>query len=364
MVQPAEVREPLKFKPLLQSKIWGGDRLYRALGKGDATDLNIGEAWELSDRKEASSLVIGGTFGGQNFHDIYAKHARDILGKQYSPNLSAFPLLCKFIFAREHLSVQVHPGRNSPLGEPKTECWYIVEAPQGSELILGMSSEGDREKTLAILASKECQKVLKRVAAKAGDLFFIPAGTVHAITAGILLYEVQQNSDTTFRLYDWDRVDSNGQSRDLHIQEGGQVLDLRSHDQHRIPPLLLHRPNHDQEFRVACAYFAVVKYSQCQGLVALESQNRFRILTCIRGRFDMVWDLGQTVSINLGDTVLVPASCSQAKIQESEMGSELLVSFIPLLENEIFVPLRSAGFTDEAIRRLGGLEGLAQNKLQ
>ncbi len=358
MVQPAVVREPLKFKSILQSKIWGGDGLYRVLGKGDADDSDVGESWELSDRDDNASVIAGGTFTGRNLRDLFSVHARDILGSQYSPALARFPLLYKFIFAKDNLSVQVHPGEDSPLGESKTECWYILEAPKGAELILGMAGTGDREKTLATLRSKECRTVLNKVPVQAGDMFFIPAGTVHAITAGLLLYEVQQNSDTTFRLYDWDRVDAAGKPRALHLQESEQVIDLRSHDKHRIAPLVLRRSTHEEEYRVACRHFAVVKYSHCLGAIALANQGRFRVLTCISGAFELGWDGGQTMGVSLGETVLIPAACAHPKIREAIPDSSLLVSYLPVLEDEIFAPLRAAGYSDAEIKGLGGLEGL------
>ena len=280
MVQPTEVREPLKFKPILQAKIWGGDGLYRVLRKGTDSDKDMGEAWELSDREGESTLVAIGSFAGQSFKDLFARHARDILGQQYLPSRANFPLLYKFIYAREPLSVQVHPGEGSSLGEAKTECWYILEAPPGSELILGVAGDGDREKILSALATSECMSVLNRVPVKVGDLFFIPAGTVHAITAGLLLYEVQQNSDTTFRLYDWDRVDAKGKPRPLHIQESAQVLDLRRHDKHRISPLLLSYASHDEQVLVACPFFAIIKFSRCTDFVPVTTTPRFRVLTC------------------------------------------------------------------------------------
>ena len=221
MVQPAVVREPLKFKPILQAKLWGGDGLYRVLGKGEPYETDLGESWELSDRDDNASVIASGTFSAANLRDLFSVHARDILGGQYSPSMARFPLLYKFIYAKENLSVQVHPGDGSPLGDAKTECWYILDAPPGGELILGIAGDGDRERTLAALRTSACREVLNRVPVRAGDLFFIPAGTVHAITAGLLLYEVQQNSDTTFRLYDWDRVDAAGKPRDA---SGSPVL--------------------------------------------------------------------------------------------------------------------------------------------
>jgi mannose-6-phosphate isomerase len=357
MVQPAVVREPLKFKPILQSKIWGGDGLYRVLGKGTADLADLGESWELSDRDDNASVIAGGTFAGANLREIFSVHARDILGSQYSPTLSRFPLLYKFIYAKENLSVQVHPGEGSPLGDAKTECWYILEAPPGAELILGIAGDGDRTRTLSALRTSACREVLNRVPARAGDLFFIPAGTVHAITAGLLLYEVQQNSDTTFRLYDWDRTDSAGKPRALHIAEAEQVIDLRRHGKHRIPPLRIKRAAHEEEFRVACAYFALARWSRLQGTVPLDHRGRFRALTCVEGAFELGWD-GGVLPLAKGDTVLVPAACANPKLRETRPGAELLVSWIPVIGEEIYTPLRAAGYSDEEIRELGGLEGL------
>ncbi|MDB5102586.1 MAG: mannose-6-phosphate isomerase, class [Fibrobacteres bacterium] len=358
MVQPAVVREPLKFKSILQSKIWGGEGLHRVLGKGRPSDTDIGESWELSDRDDNASVIAGGSFSGRNLRDLFSVHARDILGSQYMPSLARFPLLYKFIFARENLSVQVHPGEDSPLGEAKTECWYILEAPAGAELILGISGSGDRDQVLAALRTRECRTVLNKVPVKAGDMFFIPAGTVHAITAGLLLYEVQQNSDTTFRLYDWDRLDPSGKPRALHSAESEQVIDLRRHDKHRIPPLLIRRPTHEEEFRVACRHFAVTRLSKVRGAVPLGNGERFRVLTCIAGAFEIGWDGGQPMGIGLGETVLVPAACPHPRIRETAPDSSLLVSFLPVISEEIDAPLKAAGYGDTEIRDLGGLEGL------
>ncbi len=351
------MREPLKFKAILQSRIWGGDGLHRVLGKGNALDKDVGESWELSDRDDNASVTVGGSFAGANLREIFSIHARDILGSQYSPTLARFPLLFKFIFARENLSVQVHPGEGSQLGESKTECWYILDAPKDAELILGISGEGSREQVLAALRTKACQSVLNRVPAKAGDMFFIPAGTVHAITAGLLLYEVQQNSDTTFRLYDWDRVDAAGKSRQLHLSESDQVIDLRRHGKHRIPPLAIKRANHVEEFRVACRHFAVVKLSSCRGAVPLANRGRFRVVTCVQGAFEIGWESGQSMAIGLGETVLVPAACVNPRLRETAADAELLMSYLPVPGEDIIAPLTAAGYDDVEIRGLGGLEG-------
>lgn len=371
MVQPASLREPLKFKPILHSRIWGGDGLYHRLGKGSAGGL-IGESWELSDRDGDASVVTEGPFAGQNLRDLFSKHARDILGTQFTPAaaagaspggtagataMSRFPLLYKFIFARESLSVQVHPGEGSPLGESKTECWYILDAPEDAHLILGISGGRDRAEVVKALASKDCLSVLNKVPVKAGDMFHIPAGTVHAITAGLLLYEVQQNSDTTFRLYDWDRVDPAGKPRALHVEQAAQVLDIRSHGKHRILPLALKVSGRKEEILVACRHFAVARITACRSEASLGEGNRFRVVTAMRGAFALIWD-GGTATLGLGETALVPASCPRPRLAETVPGSEALVSFIPELREEVIGPLLAAGHAPEAIRDLAGIDGL------
>ena len=356
MVQPATVREPLKFKPILQSRLWGGDGLFHRLGKGTAGQDAIGESWELSDREGSASVVSDGPFAGQNLRDLFSRHARDILGDQYVPSLSQFPLLYKFIFARENLSVQVHPGEGSPLGESKTECWYILDAPEDAQLILGMAGDGNREAALEALTSRDCLSVLNKVPVKAGDMFFIPAGTVHAITAGLLLYEVQQNSDTTFRLYDWDRVDASGKPRPLHVKEAAQVIDFRSHGKHGIRPLALPRDNHREEILVACRHFAISRLRNCRQEASLGGGGRFRVVTAMRGAFTLHWD-GGSCALGLGETSLIPAACPNPRLSETVPGSEVLASFIPEIREEIVDPLLAAGHSPEAIRDLGGIDG-------
>lgn len=362
MVKPASVNEPLKFKAILQSRIWGGDGLFHRLGKG-AAGGDIGESWELSDREGAATVVSEGPFAGQDLRDLFSRHARDILGSQFTPALSQFPLLYKFIYARDSLSVQVHPGEDSPLGESKTECWYILDAPEGAHLILGLAGGGDKAATVKALASKDCLSVLNKVPVKAGDLFYIPAGTVHAITAGLLLYEVQQNSDTTFRLYDWDRTDSSGKPRPLHVDKAAQVIDFRVHGKHRIAPLSLPRSGRKEEVLVACRHFAIVRHSGCRQDAPLGPPGpggpigRFRVATCMRGAFTLAWD-GGACALALGETALIPAACPNPRLVETVPGSEALASFIPELGEEIVGPLLAAGHSQQAIRDLAGVDGL------
>lgn len=344
--------------PVVQDKLWGGDGLWRHLRKGEASQTQAGESWELSDRPEAATVVAKGRFAGLSLSQLIAKAGPALMGSQWKPG--AFPLLYKFIYAREALSVQVHPGEGSPLGEAKTECWYIVAAPENAELIVGVSQDLPREAMATALASSSCHEVLRREKVKAGDLLFIPAGTVHAITAGLLIYELQQNSDTTFRLYDWGRVDASGKPRELHVQKATQVMDLRVHDRHKIAPLRMPTVADAAcvvDARVACAFFALWHCHSFTKPFKLKMPNRMRVVSVLRGAFALEWP-GGTLELSLGETALLPADLAEAVFAPQDDASELLVSAIPDLQSEIIAPLREAGHGDAAIAALGGLEGL------
>ncbi len=359
MALPTVPLPPLRFLPVLMEKPWGGDGLYRVLGKGLPSDTRMGESWELSDREEAPSIVADGRFAGQSLCDLFQRHAPAILGLQWSPEVKRFPLLYKFIYAREKLSVQVHPGADSPEGEPKTECWTLLEAPERGSLILGLRP-GDRgaDGLLAALQGPECEKVLNRVPCAPGDVFFIPAGTVHAITEGLLLYEVQQNSDTTYRLYDWGRVDDQGRPRALHVKEAAEVMDASGTAQGAVPPLRVEKPTHTEEFLVACPEFALVRLKEFTARVRLDIPRRFRVLSLVSGALMLHPDNGPSLRIERGETVLLPASLERIYLESPMPGTEAILSFVPEISEEVVGPLIAEGYSAQAINRLGGARGL------
>lgn len=348
----------LKLRPVLFPKPWGGDALWRVLHKGNPGDTGMGESWEVSDRPEAPSVVAEGPLAGKTLADVLATHAPDVLGDAAKASQD-FPLLHKFISAREKLSVQVHPGADSPLGEAKTECWYIVDAEPGASLIVGVDPGGlDRDATLERLKSAACESVLRRLPARRGDVFFIPAGTVHAITEGILLYEVQQNSDTTFRLYDWGRVDAHGHPRALHLEEAAAVADVTARAGYRIPSLHVARGTHDEDYLVACPWFALVRWSaftlEAAGPARLETSGGFRVVTALSGAAVLRGADGQEVRLGPGDTALVPACHAAVDVRAESPDVELVVSFVPDLDRDVRAPLRAAGHAEEAIDALFG----------
>jgi mannose-6-phosphate isomerase len=256
-----------------------------------------------------AEAVADGRFAGQSLRDLFQRYAPAILGLQWSPEVKRFPLLYKFIHAREKLSVQVHPGKYSPEGEPKTECWTLLEAPEKAGLILGLKpGDRNRQELIETLQGSDCEKVLNRVPCTAGDVFFIPAGTVHAITEGLLLYEVQQNSDTTYRLYDWGRVDDQGQPRELHVQEAAEVMEVESVGQGAIPPLRVEKSTHVEEYLVACPEFALIRLKELSARARIDIPHRFRVLSVMSGVFMLHPDNGPSLRLERGGTVLLPAS--------------------------------------------------------
>ena len=222
---------PLEFDPILKPKTWGGRRLETLLGKSLPPGEMVGESWEVSDYPGEVSVVAAGPLAGRSLHELMEADVEGLLGRPLLPREGGrFPLLVKFIDAKDVLSLQVHPSdeQASELGgghRGKTECWYVVEADPGSVLYLGVRPGVTREELAAALrreVREEIEELLNTMEARPGDLFFAPAGTVHAIGAGMLFAEVSQTSDSTLRLYDWGRLPR----RPTHLEEGLKVLDL------------------------------------------------------------------------------------------------------------------------------------------
>jgi mannose-6-phosphate isomerase len=349
--------QPIKFQPLLLDKIWGGAKLYNLLNKGEATNSSIGESWEVSDNDTAQSLVEGGPFHGQSFRNLFQSNKEAILGRHVTVNFPRFPLLYKFIDATDDLSVQVHPGEGSPLGDSKTETWVVVDAEKDSKIIVGISSHKDSRDILEDLKTTRARSVLNQIPVKAGDVLFIPAGTVHAITKGLVIYEVQQNSDTTFRLYDWDRQDNNGNPRQLHINEAAQVIDYTVHDNHKIQPLTIHSDQCEISYLVACKHFLLQTYTCFEAPIMLPDRGSFTVLTCMNGNFSLR-NKDSDVSVNHGESVLIPAVCQELCLEASSYDTSIIASFIPDINKDIIMPLKQAGYSGEDINKLGGRTGL------
>lgn len=213
--------EPIVFEPLFMERIWGGRRLQTLYGKRLPLGVRVGESWELVDRADYQSVVHDGAFAGFTLHELWTRHRAELFGPDV-PDSPRFPLLFKLLDCQDRLSVQVHPPAEvAPQfgGEPKTEMWYIMHAALNSDLYAGLNRGVTRAQFEEALKTGHVADLIHRLPTHTGNTFFIPSGRVHAIGAGNVIFEAQQNSDTTYRVFDWNRLDLNGRPRDLHIDQ-------------------------------------------------------------------------------------------------------------------------------------------------
>ncbi|UMB54961.1 class I mannose-6-phosphate isomerase [Lutibacter sp. A64] len=307
---------PIKFQPILKDKIWGGDKLINKLNK--KSDLkDIGESWEISDVKGDVSIVENGALKGKSLKELLETYTVDLLGKNNFANFGTnFPLLIKFIDAKQDLSVQVHPNdalskkRHNSFG--KTEMWYIMQADEGSRLILGFNKTIDADTYVKLLEEKKIMSVLNDVPVKKGDAFFIETGTVHAIGAGIVLAEIQQTSDITYRIYDFDRVDDAGNERELHTELAVDALNFSD----EIDTVRTYTSEKNKLNNVVkCEYFKTNFIPVAQELeLDYATADSFVIFMCVEGG-GIITVNGKSETINFGETVLVPATTKNVTIK-------------------------------------------------
>ncbi len=306
---------PLRFRPILRRLIWGGNRLGTVLHKpiGDAADY--AESWELSDYHDAVSIVQEGPLTGSTLRDLVRDRGPELLGGDLGP-CEQFPLLVKFIDANQVLSVQVHPdqetGRRLAGDNGKTETWVIMDAAPGSLIYSGLKSGVGPDEFEKAIRSGSVEALLHSFEAKRGDCILIDAGTVHAIGAGVLLAEIQQMSDATFRVYDWGRLQPDGTPRALHLP---QAMESIRFDRGPVDPI---RPRVEPIARGICerlarsAYFALERLS-INGTATVGRSDRFTILMGLEGRCD-VTSVGEPVRLDFGQTLLLPASVGECEL--------------------------------------------------
>lgn len=304
---------PLKFKPILKDKIWGGPRLREVLGK-QASD-KAGESWEISGVAGDISVAENGFLAGNSLQELAEVYMGDLLGDRiYEQFGLEFPLLIKFIDAADVLSVQVHPDdelareRHNSFG--KTEMWYVIESEKG-ELIAGFNRELDREQYLKAFREGRLKEILNHEAVRPGDVYFMPAGRVHAIGAGVLLAEIQQSSDVTYRIYDWDRLDDQGRPRELHTDLALDALDFSFHSSYKTPYKGL--PN--STVNVVDSSFFTTSVIQLDQPVEKDFNmiDSFVIYICTEGAAGITYP-GGAESIKKGETVLIPAELKNLAI--------------------------------------------------
>ncbi|MCF6168188.1 MAG: class I mannose-6-phosphate isomerase [Lutibacter sp.] len=315
---------PLKFAPILKEKIWGGNKLVTKLNKNSLLK-NIGESWEISDVENNVSIVSNGDLKGKSLKELLQIYKANLIGENnYSNFGDKFPLLIKFIDAKQDLSVQVHP--NDKLSKKyhnsfgKTEMWYIVEADKKAKLILGFKDIITPKEYVHLLKEKKIMTVLNSENVKKGDAFFIKPGTVHSIGVGIVLAEIQQTSDITYRIYDFDRVDADGNKRELHTELAIEALNFSNKiDAKRDYSTKINTLNNI----VTCTYFKtnflpVVN----EKVIDYSKTDSFVIFMCVEGNATIsIFDNSTTVIF--GETVLIPANVQEVIIT-TKMGCKLL----------------------------------------
>lgn len=316
---------PLIFQPILQDRIWGGTKL-ESLGKSDLPSNTTGESWELSAVEGHVSVVTNGDYAGQPITGLLQNFPKEILGKKvYSKFGNQFPLLFKFLDAKEDLSIQVHPNdelakkRHNSFG--KTEMWYVMNAEPGSGLIVGFKEKSSPEDYLQHLEDKNLVEILNQAEAKEGDVHFLETGTIHAIRGGILIAEIQQTSDITYRVYDWDRTDANGKSRELHIDQALDAINYNATDTRRQYAKTVN----EQNLVIDCPYFTT-NFLPLDGAVIMSKDgNSFTVYICTDGAFNMECT-DNIYEFKKGDTVLIPAALQDFKLSGKATLLEIYIS--------------------------------------
>ena len=326
---------PLKFVPVYQKRVWGGDQMREVLRRDLPPESGdpIGESWEISDRDDVNSIVADGPLAGRSIGELTA-HYRDALLGRKCRDAKRFPLLVKLIDAGERLSLQVHPdaGASCRIGdgaEPKTEMWYILSARHGARIYAGLSQRATRIQLSELLQQSEpsaLESLLQTYESLPRDAYYIPAGTVHAIGAGNLLLEIQQNSDTTYRLSDWGRLGRDGKPRQLHIRQGMLAIDFTNRVSPRIAGAV-NQTRHNRKFEVitVCPYFRVSDlrltstWQDCT-----HNDASFHILSAIDAPVRIVGRNGGSAELKTGESALLPACFGEYAV-EPEMAGESTV---------------------------------------
>ena len=317
---------PLQFEPNLREYLWGGRRLAefgKRLGAGD----HYAESWEIVDHGADQSAVAAGPLEGSTLRELVLRHGKELFGRNYPQN--QFPLLFKFLDCQRTLSVQVHPNdaQAAKLAPPdlgKTEAWVVLEAEPGSRLYAGLKSGIDRGALQQHLSSGKCEDCLHQLVPHKGDCVFIEAGTVHALGAGLLIAEIQQASDTTYRLFDWNREDRDGKPRTLHVEESLDTIDYTRGPIEPQRPQAIDQPH--VERLVASEKFILDRW-QLDTDQQLANDDRFHILAVIEGRLTVSAE-DTRHELKRGDTLLVPACCPAVHFAPHG-GAALLDTYLP-----------------------------------
>jgi len=307
---------PLTFEPIFMERIWGGRRLESEFGEKLPPNTRIGESWEIVDRAEAQSVVANGPLRGKTLHELWTQYRHDLFGEV--PESDRFPLLVKLLDAHEKLSLQVHPPEDTAKtlgGESKTEFWYVAAAERDAEIFVGLRASLTREQFKRALDEKTVEDCVHKISVKAGDAMFLPAGRLHAVSGGNLLVEIQQNSDTTYRVFDWNRVDEKGKPRQLHVDQALQCIDFNDVEPKLIEP--------QDELLVRHDLFEIQKWNLDRPR-EIERPGQFAIVCCLSGSLRCV-----DVDLAPGEFFLATASLQDRQLKPLSEETTLLRVTIP-----------------------------------
>lgn len=318
---------PMYFSPSYQPYLWGGRKLETVYSRKLPEGI-VAESWEISDRLEGMGIVKNGPLAGQNLAELVAEKGSNLLGSRVSTQ--GFPLLIKVLDAQQVLSVQVHPNDTTAAafgGEAKTEMWYVLQADPGAQVYCGLKPGTDEEAYRDALAQGNVKDLLTAIPVQAGDAIYVPGGRVHAIDAGCLLLEVQQNSNTTYRIYDWDRVGADGVPRELHFEQALEVIQWDDTEDAKVSPVLYTQEGLNEIWTVLQSpYFLMEKLVLKQPLEVALDGGSFQVLFCADG--DAVVSGGEEyIQMRPGMSVLLPAGMTDYKILTEN--AELLRVSVP-----------------------------------
>jgi mannose-6-phosphate isomerase len=316
---------PLQFQPILKDRIWGGTKLKTLLNKPISSDIT-GESWEISTVENEVSCIANGYYKGKSLLELIHEFPQEVLGTRVYQNFGKqFPLLFKFLDAREDLSIQVHPNdelaasRHNSFG--KTEMWYVIQADPNSNLIVGFKEKSSSKKYIKSLENKTILSLLNTKEVQKGDVFFLETGTVHAIGAGTVIAEIQQTSDITYRIYDFDRVDANGNTRELHVD---LALDAINYEVVAAQKEYSKTENVSNTV-VDCKYFTTNFIPLNGEIKPVKNEESFTVYMCVAGSFELHFQ-NETYHYQIGDTVLLPASLKEYEIKGVASLLEIYIS--------------------------------------
>lgn len=306
---------PLFFHPILKRIRWGGTRLGSLLGKPLADGNDYAESWEVADHGDDQSIVCSGPLAGQTLRQLVQRNGQALFGQDEVPD--QFPLLIKFLDANDWLSLQVHPNDQQarlrhPRENGKTEAWVIIDAQPDSRICVGLKPGTSADQLRQSIGDGTVEQLLHLIRAQPGDCFYVPAGTVHAIGPGIVLAEIQQQSNLTYRLHDWGRVGSDGQPRPLHLEESLACTDFERGPVNAVVPIGLSHAGHPFEELVRGQYFVIRRHHSVNPF-ALPADGRLRILMTLEGAAILETDSTSDRLVR-GTTAVIPASCPEVRV--------------------------------------------------